>query len=217
MILTAFITGNIFFQDTCRVLKPEIAVRYTGECKNGLAHGKGEAYGIDHYTGSFKKGLPDGKGTYFWSTGEVYEGAWKKGLRNGTGKYSFFVQGKDTVIHGKWLKDKYIGNKKIPDYSVFVRRNIDRFSFTRMGDGSTILFYIYKLGVANSDIEDLSLVGDSGFLIRAPSMTGFEEVDFPFEGKISYRTWNKLHTQQFIVEMEFKIHRPGIWKISISN
>ena len=217
LLLSSFFTGIVISQDTCQVLKSEISVSYTGACKDGLAQGVGEAFGIDHYKGEFKKGVPSGQGTYFWSTGEIYEGYWKNGLRNGKGKYTFFVNGKDATQEGRWVKDKYMGAEKVPAYLVTLRRNLDRYVFLRLGDGNSVYIYLYKLGTTNSDIENLMLSGDSGSLLHASGMIGFDQVDFPFEGKINYRTWNKLHTQQFNVVMEFRITKPGRWKITIHN
>ena len=92
IVVMAFILAlphTVAAQDQCVVLMESISDRYEGECKKGLAHGQGEAWGIDHYTGSFKKGLPNGMGTYEYTDGSVYEGMWSKGLRHGTGKLTF--------------------------------------------------------------------------------------------------------------------------------
>lgn len=43
-------------QNNCKVLVPEIDSIYTGKCKKGFAHGKGNAIGIDAYKGKFYKG-----------------------------------------------------------------------------------------------------------------------------------------------------------------
>ena len=48
-----------FGQTECKVLKAEISLIYKGECKNGLAHGVGEALGRDFYEGEFKNGNTD--------------------------------------------------------------------------------------------------------------------------------------------------------------
>lgn len=217
ILLSFFPTSNIKAQTDCKVLKPEISLSYTGDCKKGLAHGKGEAIGIDHYEGDFKNGFPYGHGIYTWTTGEVYEGAWVNGLRHGKGKYTFFVNGKDTIQEGKWVKDVFKGTEHEKEYSVSVRRNLDRYSFFHRGYGNTIIIKLYKLGIVNSDIENLMLSGNSGFQINQSTMIGFEQVIFPFEGKIKYRTWNKLHTTQYDVVFEFKINRPGSWNIIIHN
>ena len=46
----------------CKVLAETLAESYEGDCKKGLADGKGKAIGTDSYEGGFKKGLPEGEG-----------------------------------------------------------------------------------------------------------------------------------------------------------
>jgi len=50
-LVAIFMPAFLFAQEACLVLKPQIANRYDGECKNGLAHGKGIASGLDRYEG----------------------------------------------------------------------------------------------------------------------------------------------------------------------
>ena len=92
LILPIFLFLNFnssFSQEACKVLKPEIADKYEGGCKNGLANGKGIAEGADKYVGRFKNGLPNGTGKYTWSTGEVYDGGWNEGKKEGNGKFFY--------------------------------------------------------------------------------------------------------------------------------
>jgi hypothetical protein len=63
----------------CKVLDPDIGLSYTGECKDGLAHGIGHAKGRDEYVGSFESGAAHGFGKYTWGeesewAGQAYEG-----------------------------------------------------------------------------------------------------------------------------------------------
>ena len=85
LINVAIISSFLFAQN--EVLVSDLAGKYTGDTKKGLAHGNGEAIGKDIYKGEFKKGLPHGKGVYTWQSGEVFQGSWKKGLKEGLGKY----------------------------------------------------------------------------------------------------------------------------------
>ena len=51
----------------CKVKVRNLVGTYTGDCKLGLADGKGDAKGIEHYTGNFKEGFPNGNGVYYYN------------------------------------------------------------------------------------------------------------------------------------------------------
>lgn len=86
----------------CKILKPEIAASYSGDCKKGLANGNGIATGKDKYEGKFKDGLPQGNGTYEYANGDKYEGDFKDGMRSGNGKFTFKFLGRDSTYLGMW-------------------------------------------------------------------------------------------------------------------
>ena len=71
--------------------------------------------------------------------------------------------------------------------------------------------------VENTDITDLSLVYDSGQEYRSGSWMGIQNPLFPVSIKISYHTWNQLHTSQYYVIYEFTINEPGGWEVIITN
>ena len=138
-IVFAITWFNTFSQDTCKVLKPEISGKYTGDCKNGLADGKGVAVGKDKYEGKFKKGLPNGQGTYTWSTGEVYKGSWDEGKKDGEGKYTFKSHGVDSTTTGFWKNDVF-ARKKIPSpYNVHRVDGIKRYTVNRFVNDTEII------------------------------------------------------------------------------
>ena len=111
-LLNLFFVGLIFAQD-CKVLKESISGSYDGDCKKGLAHGKGTAKGVDIYTGDFKKGLPHGKGIYTWEDGNVYKGDFKNGRMDGAGEMTVTEGGiKGIVKTGYWEEDNYLGKYK---------------------------------------------------------------------------------------------------------
>jgi len=205
-----------YSQQDCKVLIPSIADNYVGKCKKGLAHGKGKAFGVDKYEGMFRKGLPNGKGTYTWSTGERYEGQWLAGQRDGTGVYIVRVDDKDSVTAGVWKNGDYVG--PIPkNPQVIGSVSVEKFRFSRRGDGTKVLIDIYLNGTTNADLENFSMVASSGGEMRLGRSVGYENVSFPFVCKVSYQTWNKFHTNRHYAKFEFEISEPGNWLVVIHN
>lgn len=212
-----FVTLKCYGQTDCRVLKPEISLIYKGECKNGLAHGNGSASGRDNYEGEFRKGYPQGQGIYTWSSGEVYDGAWKKGMRHGNGEYSFFINGKDSVTYGQWVNDVFVGISESNAVKVIMKRNVVRYNAQRKGIGNQVFVKIMMHGVLNTDVEDLMFISNRGSEVQYNQFVGYEQVEFPFWGKVTYRTWNQLKTIQVEVLFEFEIIYPGNWELTIYN
>jgi len=203
-------------QNLCKVLMPRIADSYTGSCKGGLADGKGEAAGVDRYTGEFKKGLPDGEGTYIWQTGEVFRGMWKKGMRDGRGELAF---NRDSVLTGIWKEDKYVGKEVVAPYTIGYKNNVGRVTFQKMGDDRFYVKYKFsRSGEASSfiAITDLMLQGSSGTENISTNFTGFENITFPFEGKVQFTSPSAMNPNIILnCELRFKINEPGPWLISI--
>ena len=216
IVMGIIVMMPLFGQSDCKVLKDEISIEYKGDCKDGLAHGQGEATGIDHYKGSFKKGFPHGEGTYKWYTGESYEGQWKKGMRNGTGTYYYFNDlGRDTLLTGKWKDDKYLEpglNKST--YRITYKDNIGRISVNRYGEGDFIKIKVMRGGVELVP-TDLMLSGDSGTTRIEQFRTGFEQVIFPFKGKATFSAMNAFNASLLRCELRFEIYQPGSYTILI--
>ena len=201
-------------QSDCTVKLPSIAGTYSGECKKGMAHGKGIAQGIDHYEGQFFKGLPEGIGVYKWANGSWYEGEWKSGLRNGQGK---FVSG-DSVISGYWKADIYKGKVRTASYKVMVSRNVARYTVTKsVESGNGVKIKILLGGNENSEIEDFSLAYSSGSEYKNVGTYGIQNASVPLDVTVRYRTWNQLHTAQYEILFEFVILDPGTWNVTIIN
>jgi hypothetical protein len=215
LLLTTTMSG----QNVCKVLMPGISDSYTGSCKQGLADGKGEASGIDKYTGEFKKGLPDGYGTYIWKTGETYTGDWKMGMRDGKGEYFSKLTGSDSVQAGIWKRDKYVGPKEVAvAYMIGYRNNIGRITCMKMGDERNYIKYKFSRSGESSSfvaISDLMLQGSSGTENISSNFTGFENVTFPFEGKVQFNAPSALNTGSLACELRITINEPGPWLITI--
>ena len=94
----------------CKVLLTTINQSYNGECKKGLANGKGEATGLHKYSGVFKNGAPNGNGIYSFSDSVYYVGSFLDGLKEGKGEMHDHRSGAaDTLIKGYWSGGEYRG------------------------------------------------------------------------------------------------------------
>ena len=215
LIIVFILSSNVIAQQSdCKVTIPGISGSYSGDCKNGLAHGKGIAQGVDHYEGQFIKGKPDGKGIYKWADGTSYEGQWKDGMREGRGKMIY----NDSTVNGYWKEGKYIGKQLIPPYTIINSTSVARSTFSKTsGIGNGVKIRILLGGDDNTNVEGLSLASSSGNEYRSGNVYGIENTYLPLDIKIIYRTWNKLHTSQYEVRFEFTINDPGIWNVAISN
>ncbi len=203
-------------QSGCRVLMPSISDIYTGECRQGLADGYGEATGTDSYRGQFRRGLPDGEGIYTWASGATYRGRWKKGMRDGMGTYSFMVNGRDSVQAGIWKKDLFKGEERIAPYKITYNIGVPRSSFLKQATTEKyVTFKFYRAGASSFDIQGLLMQGSSGVETTTTAFTGFDNPSFPFEGKVQFKAPNLMNTATNNYELRFVINEPGGWQITI--
>ena len=225
----------------CEVLNENLNESYRGDCKRGLAHGKGKAKGADVYEGSFKKGKPHGKGTCKYQSGATYTGYWKDGKRNGhgtfkdadggeykgdwsedlkdgEGKYFLKINEQDTLLTGIWKEDEYVGPKPKRPYMIVSNRGIDRVTMFKMSDGNRLVVKIMQNGSINY-VTDFRFAWDSGteLSIGGPHEMAWENMEYPFEGRISYTTPNKLKSGTYSVILEFIINEPGNWELVLHN
>lgn len=216
LIIAILLSGSFIYaqQIDCIVKLTSISGTYTGGCKNGLAHGTGKAQGIDSYEGKFIKGMPSGEGTYRWSNGSYYEGQWRDGLREGKGKLVL----KDSVIAGYWKNDKYVGKVLIPPYSVTRNLSVGRSTITKtISTLQEVKIRVLQGGTDNVEIEGFSLIYSSGDEFRSGNIYGIQNVTFPISVKVTYTTWNNLHSDKFNVVFEFTINEPGSWDVNLYN
>ncbi len=205
-----------FGQGNCEVLKKTINQTYEGECKNGLAHGYGKASGIDQYEGYFRKGFPNGKGTYVWKSGDTYTGDWKKGKMDGKGTLHTVSGGQDTTYTGIWHNNKYEG-PEIQKPEIRQKVGIDRYSIDRTGNRNRYTVDILMNGISNTSVTDFTIHSSSGIEYKRGNTYVFDDVVFPVECFLRYKTWNKLHTAQHDVIFNFIIKEPGEWSVDVYN
>lgn len=209
---------QVYSQDSCKVLKPEISEHYVGKCKKGLAHGRGIAVGKDRYDGSFKKGMPHGSGIYYYANREVYEGEFNYGLRQGIGKMIYKRNGRDSVVSGYWNADKFVRVIIPPKYRIIINRNIQRVTVQKLSDkGKRVLFAFMQNGTVNYTISNLNYAPDSGTSVTVGNNSGFENVIFPFDCKLNYVTANQTQRVYYEAVFEIKIDEPGEWLITLHN
>jgi len=212
-LLTLF--ASVYSQDECKVLMPEISGKYEGGCKNGLANGKGVSEGTDKYDGRFKNGLPDGTGKYTWSTGEVYDGGWAEGKKEGTGKFFYKKEGADSVLTGIWKNDAFF-KKVVPNpYTILRKESVKRYSVRRVGEGQKVVFLISQNGNTSLTLNNLNFANTSGSSFRLGQNHGFENMDFPFECKVTFSVTNAFQAPDVDVDFEIKITEPGSWEIDL--
>jgi len=204
-------------QENCRVLLSELDSVYSGDCKNGLAHGNGQAWGKFHYSGRFVKGLPNGHGKAVYPDGITYVGSWKKGLKHGKGTLSYTDKGEKIEKTYIWSKGEKGKEVLPPSYKVITKRNINRLRIYTQGGGKAVWFVPKSVGGADTEIEDFRVIGSSGIETQGNSRIGYEDIIFPFKGTVKYYTWNKMRTSRFEVYLEIEILEPGNWIVEIQN
>jgi hypothetical protein len=210
------IAGSLNAQIGCKVLVPGLAGNYSGDCKNDLADGTGEALGEDFYKGEFVKGFPEGEGIYLWKSGAKYTGEWKKGMRHGKGRYEFTYHDKDSVLVGEWKNDKYMEKKIPPPYNIEYRSGMGRVTCFREGDRPYVKFRFLRAGSETSSLSGLLMQSSSGSEKTSPEFTGYEQVEFPFWGKLTFTVPNAWHSAMIDCELRLTINRPGAWIVTIS-
>jgi len=203
-----------YAQETCEVLLPAISENYEGNCRRGLAHGSGQAWGVDHYEGQFRRGLPHGLGTYTWENGNVYDGRWKEGMRDGKGIFTFMQNDEKVIKEGYWSGDEFVGHEKIPSYTLGHMMNVERYRIRRRDDGNMILVTVNEHGRVHPSPRNFMFRLDTGSSITMGQAVGYENVKFPAQVKITYDMHDKLQVGTFVrVHFEVTINEPGIWEI----
>ncbi len=215
LIIVGVLFADHLFAQECKVLKPEIANSYQGECKNGLAQGKGIAKGRDSYSGEFKKGYPDGTGTYVWANGYTYKGEWKKGKREGKGEYIQHTAKGDVTLVGTWIKDKYVGTDILP-YQINQQQGVVKYSIKKViGNIGEIRIHFYRAGTDFCQMTDLTIVSDSGVDEALGSYFVIRNAVFPVQIKVNCKMPNLLNSNIYDCLFNFSIMEKGTWEVII--
>lgn len=171
LITVLFSSYGLYAQDSthaCKVATKDLDGTYVGECKNGLAQGKGEARGNHRYVGNFKNGLPHGEGIYYYTDNQYHKGKFQEGVKEGKGEMHYLRNGQpDSVIKGYWSGDEYRGKSYIT-YNFIgggpqMAKEIDPIS----DDGNTVEVLLNQQGGSGSRYYSLSeIISMDGSIIR---------------------------------------------------
>jgi len=216
-LITLILPFSLVAQQNCKVLLPALDSVYIGKCKNGLAHGSGEAWGRFHYKGKFVDGYPQGEGRAEYPDSTVYVGNWKAGLKHGKGTVHFKENGKEIQRTWMWENDVRLNEVLPPPYKVITQRNVSRMRVFKQGSENQVWFYPNSKGGVSTEYQDMQLSGTSGRESKFNNKFGFDDVVFPFKGSIRYKAWNQLRTTQFEILVEIEISERGTWIVEIQN
>lgn len=205
-----------YCQESARpVLKSELAGKYEGELKKGLAHGEGTAAGTDKYTGRFVKGLPDGKGTYTFGNGDVYTGEFRKGLFAGKGVLIYKKANGDSIVEGYWEVGKYVGKTRLVPYEISNRTGSVKPSIICAGDGNKV--EIVVLDPFNKYIIPQIMALGEFRQETYYSRNFFADAVFPITFDIRYSCSNKMSSGIVMSTIRITINKPGNWQITLRN
>ena len=174
----SFIYGQLD-SSACKVRTTDLAGSYTGDCKNGLANGKGDAKGLHHYVGSFKDGMPNGAGIYYYSESEYYNGNFQDGIKEGKGEMHYIRKPmEDSIVKGFWSGDEFKGSK----YTTYNFSTTEQFDLTEITpsktSGNTITIEIgtntgspsgAQAGSANFVLMLSNIVSPTGCILKTRS------------------------------------------------
>ena len=151
--ITLVLGFSSYAQDSvsvCKVVMESLNGRYAGECKKGLAHGKGEAKGLYRYVGNFKNGLPNGKGIFYYGD-DFFDGNFQDGIREGKGEMHFIKNGADSVVKGYWSADEYRG-KVYKTYQTDATSKFDRVEISPSSESGNRL--TIEISTTSNDFSD---------------------------------------------------------------
>lgn len=210
LVAMSFVTVQA--QDKCETNIEGLNDLYEGDCKKGLAHGKGTASGdLGKYIGEFKKGFPDGEGKFFYVDGSTYNGEWDRGDREGFGDMTY---PNDSVVGGYWKDDRYIGLYE-NTWEIVQQRGNARYKLNKLSEGQNkIEIKFFRGGQENpSAVTNMRLSATTGVQYNTPGYIGFEQVDFPVEVTLNYVVPNQLNTSTHQEFIRIMINEPGGWLI----
>lgn len=217
IIIILFFGKSIDAQnETCKVLLEDISGKYTGECIDGLADGKGKSIGEDTYIGDFKNGLPHGKGKYVYKNGDTFKGSWKMGKKNGKGKFKYTLNNEKQTLIGYWENDEYVGTKN-PEitYKVINSLGIIDYKIEKLESTDNKLRFSIKSAFTDFAPKDLKVEISSGQVSHVGKKFEVHQYFCPLYCEINYTILIAETKKQCRFIME--VLEEGNYKVTLFN
>lgn len=201
---------------SCKVLLKEISGTYKGDCKDGLADGKGTATGEDSFTGIFLNGLPEGKGVYKYKNGNMFSGYWKNGLKNGKGEFKNIIDGKASFIKGYWKDGEYAGTTQPDDdYRITNLSGIENYTIKKVESKENVIEISFEKVMKKYIPKDLEVTISSGYKIDQSLKILVLNYNLPVNCNLHFTIKTGLDFKQ--CNLGFTITDPGRYEVFISN
>jgi len=202
--------------DSCIVMLKEISGIYDGQCKDGLANGKGTSKAEDTYTGMFKNGLPDGRGKYTFRNGDIFDGYWTNGLKNGPGKFSYTLNGQKMILKGYWKNGDYVGISN-PDeyYRITNHTGIESYSIKKIEDNGVQIKILFVGAMTKYVPTGLTVTSSSGNIHKENK--NFSIYDFVCPNNCSIHFIIRTSGGDRQCNLDFEILKPGKYEVLITN
>ena len=214
-------------QNNCQVLLSGLLDKYEGECKKGLAHGKGVAYGNGFlYQGLFKKGYPHGKGKIKFEGKQTFIGEFSNGLVKGYGKLYI---GDSIVNEGYWKgpinKYKFMGVEKadLDGYAILVKNNLNEASLKfSKSDNNSKTVAVRLSDTKNQSIRGVSIEERTSGQVTNSTFTAsrvyleLNNLKFPFTCTLRYSI-SQSGNLRIPAILRFIIKEEGDWTIRVTH
>ena len=221
LLIIVFSSSQLLFsqetETSCKVLLKEISGFYKGNCKDGLADGKGVSSGVDTYSGYFKNGMPEGKGVYKYKDGSIFSGNFKNGLKNGKGEFKYYVDKKSTIVSGYWKDGDYIGVYTNEDeYRVTNKSGIESCTIKKSESKDDVIELVFQRHLTEKYMPlDLIITTSSGEIFQGNQIVVVRNYAFPVNCSVEFKLLLGVCTKQCF--LTFDVLKPGKYVVEISN
>lgn len=195
-------------QEDCKVNDANLSGTYKGECKNGLANGKGESMGMHRYRGTFKAGVPDGKGIYYYSENTFYIGAFQDGIKEGKGEMHYLRNGNDSIIKGYWSGGEFRG-KDYTTWTASGEKRFDQFEVQASKEPGNVVTFEISSTTGSPNGTPITISEGVGYqlILDELSSTNGVEITKLSEFNTTYKSTVKYEIQKFPVKLTLHLSK----------